>query len=171
MTTNWWSESDNAKLKFMLSEGAAFSEIAAALDGRHSRNGCIGRAHRLGLENPKPRQRSAASLKPKRNRSHPFNEQANKLAREQRAKDREASLTKAEARQTSATSKTANGGLSIWDSQWFDGKPSTCRWPLNDASPINAFRMCGAKVVCGSYCDEHARASRPGNERMAEADV
>ena len=55
-------------------------------------------------------------------------------------------------------------GLSLFDGRWFGGVPSTCRWPLNETTPIDLFRMCGAPVApgCGSYCAEHDWRSRRG---------
>lgn len=59
-----WTDERVEKLKVLHANGYSFSEIAAELGGGISRNGAIGKAHRLGLDGRKVPFKAPAGIKP-----------------------------------------------------------------------------------------------------------
>lgn len=156
-----WPDPDLATLKRGHKEGRSFSDIAASLGNRYSRNACIGMAHRMGL-----RRFELVSLMSRRQRQQelPRNRgadggMASGLAARLK-KARETTIASIAMHKSEDRSNRGLDAVSI-----FKATPSQCRWPLNEVGgpngvPLSDFRFCGARILDGSsYCETHRRRS------------
>lgn len=142
---NGWTLEQDVVLKRLRDDGLSASQIAASL--QHIRpgvekNGAIGRLHRLGL--------SVISSKPGAPKSPAKAQRKNPIS--------VAALKALPASPISFPARKPIGGVSLFKARWVDGRPAQCRWPLNDAYPVDAFRFCGVATADGaSWCPAHRK--------------
>lgn len=132
-----WSPDRIALLRRLwLEDGLSASEIAPRLGV--SRNAVLGKVHRLGLSNRRPRQAPPPRPRcPQRRRSKP-----------------------------PVTSKrTLQPATSGWDAPSVglaarveDLTPCACRWPIGDPR-APAFGFCGRPAAAAPYCEAHRRVA------------
>lgn len=153
-----WSQERIDKLKELWSQGISCSLIASQLGGV-TRNGVIGKVHRLGLSGRKtidkePRQPRKRVLRPRgAHRDNPWHF----VALRQPA-------TPPPAPPASDVPRVTFAGL----------EPHHCRWPISDADDQSVVGFCGCDHVPGlPYCAHHAeRAYAPPkveSSRVAKA--
>jgi GcrA cell cycle regulator len=159
-----WTDERVERLKKLWADGLSGAQIAKELGGT-TRNGVIGKVHRLGLADrlaPSSPGKPPAKAAPRQPRSIPsprtaapklkvihgavFEEAEPRPAREQVAKVEEGPGL--------ATLLTLESRM--------------CKWPIGDPS-TDAFTFCGRRKEEGSYCVEHARIAfqphKGGKER------
>lgn len=153
--TAGWTAERTTQLEAMWKSGMSMSEIAAELGGGVSRNGVIGKVHRLGLSGrTKAPAKIAAKVRLPRPamqtvmRAVPVTRANGSVSFRMRPKTVLAGDA-ADIELPAACDSSANVTI-------MGLTPTTCRWPLGDpASP--AFRYCGAlhEIEAGPYCKFH----------------
>lgn len=155
-----WTDERTEQLKKLWRNGVSCSQIAAELGGV-SRNGVIGKVHRLGLAGRKPKA-SERARKPKDKPAHPWQQMPAIPAKPTSgvpAQPAEASVP--------VPVKQRRSLLSL--------RLGECRWPYGDPQDKANFYFCGAKAVDERpYCREHCAlayrpASAPREYRRKEA--
>jgi len=138
-------------LTTMWMTGSSASNIATALGDGLTRNGVIGKVHRLKLRRPGSAKKKALSR---------LGALAAKIARAHVKHPDEASTVKALA----AMREVSPDGRKILRGSAWDALPGTvpilldelgtsdCRWPIGDYRP---FLFCGGHVDSGIYCTAH----------------
>jgi GcrA cell cycle regulator len=133
-----WTDDRVDILKELHKDGLSCSQIAKQLGGGVSRNGVIGKLHRLGLSGrpaPSKPSRIKAAVDPKGSNSS----------------RRLAALVAGQAYAPPSEPCSRAAGLT----QLVDLKPQHCRWPIGD--PVSGpFGFCGcARIETGPYCRAH----------------
>lgn len=147
MMAEIWTAERTDRLKALWADGLSASRIAAELGDGVTRNGVIGRAHRVGaarrIEGQAPADASAKRL-------------ASARMRPSRAKAPTA---------VAPPEPRAAGPVTT-----LDLKPHHCRWPMGEVTGLETL-FCGeVKDEGSSYCPAHrARAVQPVQRRMRRA--
>jgi GcrA cell cycle regulator len=160
-----WSDDREQQLRELWKGTLTGTQIAIVLGA--TRNAVIGKAHRLGLVRWNDRGNSETRLAERNARA---------VAAKRAARDREGQRrlsVKNEARETVRIAELAavaqraaddaalvSGGVSL-----FDITRDRCRWPLNEAYPIDRFRFCGDPTDGGSYCEHHRGLAYSNHQR------
>ncbi|MBM3272031.1 GcrA cell cycle regulator [Candidatus Kaiserbacteria bacterium] len=162
-----WTDERVELLRKLWSDGLSASQVAAELGPGITRNGVIGKIHRLGLaerahmpKTVRPRVATAPrAQRPRvqRNTSH-------------------GDLTIAFALHVSAAPLPAPEDdvvIPVSERVTLEGlRENMCRWPMGDTSSPE-FRFCGGKSTIGGgpYCAYHARvAYQPSHDRRRQRD-
>ena len=142
-----WTEERIATLQKLWADGKSATEISAAFGGIVSRNGIIGKVHRLGLSS-----RSKVSLAP------PRETRVKPLVRDaRRAKTKVDPVKAAEVKKIENRPAPAEipKPLSV---MLFELNHNDCRWPVSGEKASTLF--CGHNVEPGCpYCPGHKRMS------------
>lgn len=160
-----WTDARVETLKRLYAEGYSSSQIAVELGGV-SRNGVIGKVHRLKLTRSRraPSRASSANARAARQFTRKPLEAAPKVQKEAPKVRVENPVVPIFGK---APHKPRSALRTILDH--LDGIPylettnSTCKWPLwADDTPIDDYRCCGAKTVeSGPYCRLHTDRAKP----------
>lgn len=162
-----WTDERVELLRKLWGDGLSASQVAAELGPGITRNGVIGKIHRLGLAErakmPKTvRPRVAAGPRPARPRLHDGASHGN--------------LALAFASHVPAPPRLASEEEVVIPVservELIDLRENTCRWPMGDPSSPE-FRFCGGKSTLGGgpYCAYHARvAYQPSHDRRRQRD-
>lgn len=148
--TEIWTEERVERLKSLWQEGLSASQIAVRLGGT-TRNGVIGKVHRLGLSaRAAPGRRTRSYHKSKVAPTPPrqkFASKGNKAFRELFKQDAEPCAPPVE--ELVIPLKERKYILTLTD--------SCCHWPIGDPQHAD-FHFCGKSAVTGlPYCEHHAR--------------
>lgn len=172
MHTAGWTEDRVATLRDLWREGLSASQIAAKLGGGISRNGVIGKIHRLGINGASRPKPSPAAVRAPR-APKPVAQPVMRAVPVVRANGAVSFRVKpGTAIDPAAPDIAIAGAPDPSTNVTMAGLTSTtCRWPLGDpASPD--FRYCGAYhgVEDGPYCRHHHRiAHTPAKPRRTSS--
>lgn len=154
-----WTEDRMAMLKSLWGDGLSASQIASELGGV-TRNGVIGKLHRLGLSKTYTPRTEARQANPKPKRKRSRNPQYKKPPTP-------TALEVAEENYRAAIEATElPPEVSPFACTLVDLNENTCRWPYGDPA-TEEFRFCGAKPLEGlPYCGPHARQAYQPAQRL-----
>lgn len=169
-----WTDERTERLKNLWSDGHSASQIATILGGGVTRNGVLGKAHRLQLvtRNDRPRLTSeeAHRRRLERKRKYRVKAKATRVPKAPRlnvkAKAPESAPEPIEF--TAGTWEPLAGSSPV---PMVDLETGMCRWQIGDARP---YLFCGCEAASGPYCPEHtARSVGTGSisERTAIANA
>jgi GcrA cell cycle regulator len=159
-----WTDEKVEDLKRLWADGGSASEIAAALGPAFTRNGVIGKVHRLGLagrgkpssyyRTPAPRKAKPTKPATDFRTSHP----GNIARRAVRMAAQIAAAAPALAAETAARAVELRCENVTWDELRLD----SCRWITTTSTKADAVRFCGAPqspLERLPYCAWHAGLS------------
>ncbi len=182
MSHRYWTDERVELLKKLWGEGLSASQIANELPGDITRNGVIGKVHRLGLSGrvkitSQPRAPRPKAAKPPRNMpSLDFRSPATiatgitAIARESIAQEAEESpVPAADVTPDVATTPEVVVALSPHGCSIIGLTEKSCRWPVGEPG-TESFHFCGDTAGTGlPYCGHHARiAYQPVNDRRRD---
>lgn len=157
-----WSEDRVKRLKELFEAGLSCSQIAAEL-GEVTRNAVIGKLHRLGLANTRPKQVREIQAPKRRRAAAPSRRQS--AIRQVFAQAPGSVIEEAVEPQGTATDfdpsvpQDERKGI-------LDLRDGDCRWPIGDPTTPD-FYFCNGRALAGlSYCSHHTRlAYQPTQNR------
>lgn len=133
-----WTDDDVEALKRLWGAGLSASKIAAALDGKFSRNAIIGKAHRMGLPR-REAKRAYPKPKPKPKKPRPT-------------------------RRKIYTAPPSDEPVPLGPVREIVGDRQ-CHWIHGE--PSGDFRYCGHPVGETAYCPYHQRKMHPYQKEAA----
>ncbi|MDQ0462611.1 GcrA cell cycle regulator [Caulobacter ginsengisoli] len=164
-----WSQERVEALKRGFAAGLSFARIAREIGGGVTRNACIGKATRMGLE----RSRDKAAFHQLASKVGTANHKAVEAGRERL---KAPPVARATAQNNGFNFRGAHvqpaglRALAAFDERAFEGlqggvamaevERHHCRWPFGDPERRD-FRFCGARKARGSYCSAHAAIAFP----------
>lgn len=162
-----WTSDEDARLKAMILDGKTAGEIADAV--KRSRNGVIGRAHRLGLYWERTRAKKKADGR-KGLKASPFNKSPKERKKprstgESVARIKGDALTALDKRITAALCERDAGRAGV---ALIALGPRECTWPIREDRGSHLF--CG-EPAAGRYCEFHAAMSMRETARRYLADA
>ncbi|MEH2668007.1 GcrA cell cycle regulator [Bradyrhizobium elkanii] len=157
MRTSTWSEERVEQLKKLFESGLSCSQIAAEL-GSVTRNAVIGKLHRLGMANTRPKEVRESRV-PKRKRSAPPQPRRQTMIRDVLAQ-RDQAIASGELDTELSALNATEFDDSVPQAQRkgvLDLARGDCRWPFGDPSTPD-FYFCAAPVLPDCpYCAQHVR--------------
>jgi GcrA cell cycle regulator len=167
-TSELWPETRVEKFKELFASGLSFSQIATELGDGLTRNACIGKAHRLGLDRPKPQPLG----RPRRRK--PSSDDDAKQRR-----DTHARLERQRWHRSKGKKRPAEPVVAEIEPEnpisFFELEPHHCRFPVGEAVGAN-------QLFCGQlkdlafwpqrqcpYCEMHMRKAYWCGPRLREA--
>ncbi|MDR1027523.1 MAG: GcrA family cell cycle regulator [Rickettsiales bacterium] len=144
-TTNSWSATLTAKLKFLFDKGLSTAEIGKRLG--FTKNAIVGKINRLGLNEKKPAAKAAAKKTAAKPAPKPIIKKAAPIKKP----------TKQEAKATEAGARVRAERLMRQSAALMALKADQCRWPMGNPD-TDDFKFCGEKCFAGKpYCFEHCK--------------
>lgn len=164
MTSAAWTDQRVTLLKALWKDGLSASMIAAEL-GNVTRNGVIGKVHRLGLSG-RPRKGGLASTKPRQRRLQ-LGQTVYVTQAVSRVAVALAQVSKAEAEPAPISCDNViplHQRLSLMELN-----DAVCHWPVGHPTEAD-FYFCGGKALTGfPYCAHHSRvAYQPAADRRGK---
>lgn len=155
----WWTDQRIEQLKLLWGDGLSATQIVDAM-GCGTRNGVLGKVHRLRL--PGRVRQERAAIKPTKPRTGRLIRNSGVIALAEKA--RETSLRVIDRQAIADAAIAVQGGI-----PFLDIAREQCRWPLTESRPLARFRFCGKRATDGSYCGEHRARSINRSGFRAEA--
>lgn len=162
-TSLTWSDDRVEQLKKLWEAGLSASQIAAEL-GNVSRNGVIGKVHRLGLSG-----RVKPPSEPKRTRKSRSPRQYTMRTSRPKSRSNTALAAAFEFELEPESETIAHDNVIPTDQRLslMELSEATCHWPVGDPEKRDEFFFCGGKALSNlPYCAHHCRvAYQPASDR------